>query len=150
LRRRPVQRLDAGGREAYLEELRERFYRYLSERYEALVDEFDQKAPKRLYLLERSQTSGPQIDFIFTDKTALRSVRFRHFMCDCRDLRGDRRELAALAEQVRVETCRFLDDAYQDILKNFDPKVVRLRKKRKIIFADSTLKDLGQDGDWQT
>lgn len=140
-------RPDAGGREAYLEALRERFYSYLFERYEALLDEFDQKAQKRIYLLDKSQASDPQIDVIFTDKTALQAVRFRHFMRDCRDLLGDRRELDAHAEEVRVETRRFLDDAYQDILKHFDPKVVRLKKKYKVVFADSALKDLGKDDD---
>lgn len=138
---------DAGGREAYLEELRERFYRYLFERYDTLLEEFDHKAQKRIYLVDGSETNNPQIVFIFTDNTALQSVRLRHFMRDCRDLMGDHLDLKALAEQVRVETTRFLDEAYQDILKNFDPKVVRLRKKRKVVFADSALKDLGKGDD---
>jgi hypothetical protein len=37
---------------------------------------------------------------------------------------------------------RFLDEAYQDIQEHFDPKVIKLRKKRKIVLAASALEDM--------
>jgi hypothetical protein len=58
------------------------------------------------------------MNFIFTDKTALQVVRFRHFMAECQAAH------------------RFLEESYQDILANFDTQVVKFRKKRKIIMAD--------------
>jgi ligand-binding sensor protein len=36
----------------------------------------------------------------------------------------------------------FLDEDYQDILENFDPNVVKLRKKRKVIMSARVLDDL--------
>lgn len=135
-------KLDAGGMEAQLQELQDRYYRYTMERQEALSREFDEKAQKRVYLIERSHGNEPYMDFVFTDKTALQAVRFRHFMSDCRNLLGDSRELEALVQQERRAALDFLEAMHQDILHNFDPKVVKFRKKRKIVVADGALKDL--------
>lgn len=136
------QRLEANGKEAQLEELRRRYYSYMSERQKAALDDFDARAQKRVYLVDKSQKVDPHMSFIFTDKTALQSVRFRHFMTDCRTMIGDNRELDALVEQERQAAFEFLERSHRDIMENFDPKVTRFRKKRKIIIADGALKDL--------
>ena len=44
--------------------------------------------------------------------------------------------------QERQAALGFLKRSYQDILETFDPKVVKLRKKRKIILSDDAAKDL--------
>ena len=36
----------------------------------------------------------------------------------------------------------YLDQAYQDILDNFNPKLVKFRQKRKIVITDGALKGL--------
>lgn len=36
----------------------------------------------------------------------------------------------------------YLEQECQDIMDNYNPKIERLRKKRKIIIADKALKDL--------
>lgn len=136
------QRIDAGGMERQLEELRDRLYHYTSERYDALLDAFDAQAAKAVYLFEGSWGNDPHMDFIFTDKTALQSVRFRHFMQDCRAIAGDSHDLDPLIEPERQTIINYLDQAYQDILATFDPKLVKFRKKRKIVIADGALKDL--------
>ena len=46
-----------------------------------------------------------------------------------------------LSSQCQAVRC-FLEQAYQDILLHFDPKVVKLRKKRKIIMTDRAVNDL--------
>jgi hypothetical protein len=76
------------------------------------------------------------MDFIFTDKTALQAVRFRHFMTDCRAIAADGRELDPIIEREKSSVVAFLDEAHRDIMENFDPKVVKFRKKNKIIIAD--------------
>jgi hypothetical protein len=82
------------------------------------------------------------MDFIFSDKTALKAVRFRHFMKDCREILGDSQELETLIEQERHTVLAYLERMHQDILRNFDPKVRKFRKKRKVILADGALRDL--------
>lgn len=135
-------RIEAGGLEAQLEELQDRFHHYTNERYNALADEFDRKGLRRVYLIDRSTAHDPHMDFVFSDKTALRAVRFRHFMKDCRKIMGDAEKLDSTIDKERQAVLHFLEQNHQDILNNFDPKVVKFRKKRKIILADAALKDL--------
>lgn len=135
-------RVDAGGLEAQLKELQDRYYRYIAARQEALSQVFDAKSQQQVYQIDKSRQDNPQMNFVFTDKTALQAVRFRHFMRDCRAIRGDSRELEALIEQERQNALVYLERNYQDILDNFDPKVVKFRKKHKIVLADGALDDL--------
>ncbi len=135
-------RVDAGGMEGQLKELQQRYYTYLSGRYDALLDDFDTKAHKRVYGVDTSRKNDPHVNFVFSDKTALQAVRFRHFMRDCQAIAADTRELDILAKRERQAMLSYLKQSYQDILENFDPTLVKFRKKRKILLADSALKDL--------
>jgi len=135
-------RIDANGQEAQLEELKSRYYRYVSERQQAMADAFDREERKRVYLLDESQGNDPHMNFIFTDKTTLKGVRFRHFMADCRKFAEDRNVLDGLAEQEKRAAMTFLEENLRDIRDNFDPGVVRFRKKRKIVLADGALDGL--------
>jgi hypothetical protein len=95
-----------------------------------------------VYVCDRSQPDDPQLHFIFTDKTALQAAHFRHFVQDCRSMAGDSQELEIWIERERQAAQRYVKQTYQDIIEHFDPKVVRLRKKRKIILSDRAVKDL--------
>lgn len=134
-------RITAGGREAELEEIQQRYYSYMQERHEVLLNNFDAKAQQRVYLIDSSQENDPCMHFVFSDKTALQAVRFRYFMKDCDNIVSNNQELDALIGQERRAAINYLEWAYQDILDNFDPTVVKFRKKRKIILTDSALKD---------
>lgn len=135
-------RIDAKGLEGQLDELQHRYYEYLHKRNETLLDLFDKTAQNCVYMQDRSREEEPRMDFVFSDKAALDSIRFRHFMSDCRLVVGDNGELETRLDQERRSALAFLDDAHRDIIENFDPTVVAMRKKRKIILADSKLKDL--------
>lgn len=135
-------RIDAGGMEAQLEELRHRFWDYLAARYDALLQEYDDAAAKRVYFHDRSESDEPQMDIVFSDQTALQAVRLRHFVRDCRSMAGDPQELEDRAARECQATRIFLEQSFQDIVQHFDPKVAKLRKKRKIILADHAAKDL--------
>ena len=89
----------------------------------------------------RSRENDPHMHFVFTDKTALQAVSFRHFMSGCRPLLQDRAELDAFLSRERHALGEYMESACRDILANFDPKVVPFRKKRKIVVADGALKD---------
>lgn len=135
-------RVDAHGLEGQLEELQRRYYAYMNKRHEDLLDLFDKTAPKRVYARDRSRPDDPHMDFVFSDKTALDAVRFRRFMSDCRRIAGDNRELEAQLDHERRAAVTFLEESHRDIMEHFDLMVVKLRKRRKIILADSRLKDL--------
>lgn len=135
-------KLMANGKEAQLEELQHRYHVYIGERQKVALDDFDAKAQGRVYLVDKSEKVDPHMSFIFTDQTALQNVRFRHFMADCRSMLGDNQELDTLIEQERQAAIEFLEKNHRDIMENFDQKITKLRKKRKIIVADGALDDL--------
>ncbi len=132
-------RIDAGGREAHLDELKRRYYRYVGERYEALLEDFDQASSRKVYMWDSSEGDELHREFVFTDKSALREVRFRHFMSDCRRIAGDHQELLEHIDREQRASLAFIETAYSDVMENFDPKVVKFRRKRKIIVADRRL-----------
>jgi len=136
------QRLEAGGKEAQAEELQRRFWDYLSQRYDALLTEFDGQARKAVYMEDKSRPHDPHMNFIFSDKTVLQAVSFRQFMRDCRPLVVDRAELDVIITRERQALDAYLESACRDIFANFDPKVAPFRKKNKIIIADGALNDL--------
>jgi PAS domain-containing protein len=135
-------RIDANGLEGHLDELQHRYYAYVNQRYEDLLGLFDQSARKCVYVRDRSRPDDPHMEFVFSDKTALDAVRFRHFVSDCRLLVGDNRELETRLDHERRAALDFLEESHRDIMNNFDPTVVKLRQKRKIILADGKLKHL--------
>ncbi len=135
-------RLAADGLEGQLQALQDRYYTYMRERYEALLDRFDTPAATCVYMRDRTRDIEPQMDFVFSDATALDAVRFRHFISDVRRISGDPAELENLIVQERHLALNFLADNHRDIMDNFDPTVVKLRRKRKIILANDKLKDL--------
>ncbi|GMQ88475.1 MAG: hypothetical protein BMS9Abin08_1725 [Gammaproteobacteria bacterium] len=134
--------VDAAGKEPQLDELQHRYYKYMHARYEHLLDQFDKASKQRVYIQRIEPHREPHINFVFSDKSAFDAVRFRHFHQDCEHIAEDIIELDTLAKQEQKETVKFLDKNYCDILDNYDPSVIRLRKKRKIILADSVLDDL--------
>lgn len=135
-------RVDANGMEAQLDELQHQYWQWLSERHRQLSEEFDMSALKRVYVRDCSQVDDPQLHFVFTDKTALQAVRLKSFVRDCRSIAGDQQELEAWIKRERQAAQRYVEQTYQDILDHFDPKVVKLRRKRKIILSDRAAKDL--------
>ena len=72
----------------------------------------------------------------------MNTVRFQHFVRDCRCIAGDPAEVDNLIGQEKHPALNFLANTYKDIMDNFDPTVVKLRRKRKIILANEKLKDL--------
>lgn len=135
-------KVDAGGKEGELEELEDRYRDYVRGRCEVVAAQFDADARGRVYLIDRSREHDPQMDIIFTDKTALQQVRFNHFMADCRNLIGSTLEFDTLVDQEREAAQAFLERHHRNILETFDPKIKKFRKKRQIIIADGALDDL--------
>ena len=101
-------RLDADGLEGQLQALRDRYYAYMREKYEALLDRFDTSQTTYVYMRDRTRDNEPHMDFVFSDTAALDTVRFRYFVRDCRCIAGDPAEVDNLIEQEKHLALDFL------------------------------------------
>ena len=128
--------------EGQLDELQHRYWQYTVDRGRELGEIYHQKGAGQVFIFETNNEGDPQLDFVFSDIKALKSVRFKSFVRDCRAIQSDNRYVIALIEEETKRLMQFLEDSYQDILKTYDPKVVNLRKKRKIIMTEQAAKDL--------
>ncbi len=133
--------LDAGGQEGQLDELKSRWHAYLQERWLTLSKANAEK-PAVVYTQDKDRDDDPHRLFIFNNETTLRKIRWRHFLSDCKPLTGSYSMVASQLEQEVNNANVFLTENHQDIQANFDPDVIKLRKKRKIIMAAGALDDL--------
>jgi hypothetical protein len=125
--------IDADGKEGLLEELRQLSFVYERRRHEELTELWDHNAATGLFVRDRDIPEESNRDFVFTDKTALEAVRFRSFLHDCREIERPFDELDAQARRERSAVDDYLRVEHARLLKDFDPAVVKLRKKRKVI-----------------
>ena len=135
-------RVDAGGKEGLLDELRHLQNDYLMKRHEVLSETWDGNALKAFYIGEPALRGELNRDFLFSDKTALRAVRFRSFMQDCRVIERPFNGLTPYCDAEKQAVENFLRTEHERLSKNFDPKVVTLRKKRKIIVHEAAAEKL--------
>ncbi|RDH83658.1 MAG: hypothetical protein DIZ78_14245 [endosymbiont of Escarpia spicata] len=134
-------RIDADGLEGQLDELKRRWWAYQDERRDILGEEFSSWAPA-VYTREENWDDDPSRTYIFTNAESLQRVRWRHFLSDCASLLTPLSETDALLKHEVGLTIAFLDEAHADIMENFDPKVIKLRKKKTIIMASGVFDDL--------
>ncbi|MCP4626618.1 MAG: hypothetical protein GY850_24400 [bacterium] len=137
-------KIDAKGLESQLDELKHRFFKHISEVHERLMDEFDKKSKQCVFILNQSQEGDPIHHFLFTDREILKRIHFKTFMRCCRAAeQTDHFALSRKLEEEKQLLAKFLDKQYRDIMENFDPNIVRFRKKYKVIFhRDSGLDEL--------
>ncbi len=133
-------REDANGMEAQLGELQMRWGDFLQERWLQMSRFFAQQKPT-VYILDDSLDDDPHRFFIFNNETTLKKIRWRHFLSDCQLYNADYVEIEKQLGQEVSEARQFLDDNYRDIIKNFDPKIVKFQQKKKIILAESFFDD---------
>ena len=136
--------IDANGLESQLDELKHRFWKHTCEVHERLMDEFDKESRQHVFILNQSQVGDPSHHFLFTDKEILKRIHFKTFMRCCRAAeQTDHSFLFRKLEEEKQSLAKYLDKQYKDIMKSFDPKIVRFRKKHKVIFhRDSGLDEL--------
>lgn len=139
---------DAKGHEGQLRALQKRWYGYLQQRWISLSQALLQHPPA-VYRVDTSEQDELSCNFIFNNETALRQVRWRHFLADCERLKADASDVTRLMDQERVAATQWLQDTHQDIMQHFDPDVLPLRRKRKVMLAPGVFDALaGQnDGD---
>jgi hypothetical protein len=136
-------KIDARGLEAHLDELKGRWFIYQRERWYALSEAFE-KLPPAAYTLDKDWDDDPHRFFIFNNASTLKRIRWQHFLSDCEPLIT---EFTAVKEQLEQEiagSISWLAENHQNIMNNFDPKVIKLRKKRKIIISARALEYLNK------
>lgn len=136
-------KVDAAGQEAQLNELKSRWYTYQQERWFA-ISEMSVKESPSVYMHDRDWDDDPHQFFIFTNEETLKNIRWRHFLIDCDPLMAEFSTVEKLMAEEIGRSEIWLAENHQDIQVNFDPTVVKLRKKRKIIMSPSALEDLSK------
>lgn len=135
-------RIDAGGQEAMLDELQRRIWDQEQRQWAELRTLYDALGQERIYMIDTSADGESSMAIVFSDKTALDGVRFEHFMADCRAKQRDTTALLAEATLEAKRICRFIAEQHNDLQQHFDPKVVPLRKHRKVLMHPGVLDDL--------
>ncbi len=139
--------IDANGLEQQLDELKSRWYNYIQKRWTALSREFTEASPA-LYTEDLSDNNENHRNFIFNNEHVLKRIHWRHFLADCEALRANFSVVADRQTQEIAQAENWLRENHEDIIKNFDPNVVKLKKKRKIVIAPEAFDGLlGEDGD---
>ncbi|HED12545.1 MAG TPA: hypothetical protein ENI62_02645 [Gammaproteobacteria bacterium] len=134
---------DANGLEPQLKELKQRFWKHLQEIYEQFQIEFSKASRRQVFIIDTSRKDEPEHQFIFSDKEILSCISFKTFLVDCRKYK--QRDFSILVDRIEKEKKlmqQFLNDQYADITADFNGKVIKLTKKRRIIIH----KDSGLEG----
>ena len=127
-------KLDAGGKEPQLEELEYRFWGYLKKEKDSLDNYFDKESLQQVLIFDESLPEEPCCHFVFTDKMVLKKIQFKTFMRDCWNVeRKDHSGFIKKIDNEKQKLRSYLDVQYQDIMTNFDPNVLKFRKKYKIV-----------------
>lgn len=143
-------RVDANGQEALLQELRHRVWDEQFRRRTELARLFGEQKLGTCF-----QDDGPwehqapderNLLVVFSDPSALAAVRFNTFRRDCRRIERPLAELRALEAREAERMRAFVAEQYEDLIRHFDPKVVPLRKKWKVMIHPDALRAMEDDG----
>jgi len=135
-------RIDANGLEGQLDELKSRCYHYEVELIDAFNERFHNSTPGAVYLLKQEMWGDPHLDVVVQNSEAAKQIHFSSFLRDCRALLGENDNLERLATEAQQIADQFVHEQYQDVMENYDPKVSRLKRRRKIVMAPGVLDDL--------
>lgn len=132
-------KLDANGLEGQLDELNHSLHAYLNDRWLMLSKDFANSSPV-VYVEQNNWDNDPHLFFIFANEQTLKQLRWKHFLSDIEPLIADFSDVIQKVEQETELLKSFLIQKHQAIMANYDPKVVKLKKKKKIIMAPDVFK----------
>lgn len=139
-------RVEAGGQEALLEELQHRVREEQFRRRRELGQIFHEQRQEVCFLDERPwEYQAPDernLLVVFSGPDALAAVRFKSFLRDCRRIERPLAELRALEASEAKRMRAFVIAQHEDLIENFDPRVVPLRKKYKVMIHPDALRDI--------
>lgn len=133
--------IDANGMEAQLEELQSRWITYQQQLQLELVEK-TKAAPETIYQKFDYSDGDPHCSFIFPNTATIKRVRWKHFLDDCQPVLADAKcldnDLVSIIQEAKI----WLQQTHHKIINNFDPTVVKFKKKNKIILSFGALDDL--------
>ncbi len=137
-------RIQANGKEAELKELKMRFIKnYLQERYKQYIKDWIKFNKNCVFTLDKVDEDGVKNPhFIFSDPDVLKVIKFRNFVSDCAAVKEANQPLFDYLDIQKKHCQNWLDAQVQDIHENFDPNVVKLERKPKIILHPDAANDL--------
>ncbi len=126
-------RVQANGQEALLEVLQHRVWEEQFRRRCELGQLFCEQRQGLCFLndppWEHQDPGERNLLVVFSDPDALAVVRFASFLGDCRRIERPLANLRALEAREAQRMRDFVTTQHENLVKNFDPKVVPLRKK---------------------
>jgi hypothetical protein len=136
-------KLDADGFEGELEELRDRWCGYQHQRWVALSQMFAQSEPA-VYTHDIETDDDPHRLFLFNNEHILKQIRWQSFLNDCEPHMRSFADLSSsLSDEIQCAHSWLMQN-HQDILDNYDPNVVKLRKKRQLILTQNAIDNFNQ------
>ena len=143
-------RVEANGQEALLEALQRRVWSEQLRRRSELGQLFCEQRQGVCFLddhpWEHQDPKERNLLVVFSDPDALAAVRFTSFLRDCRRIERPLADLRALEAREAKAMRDFVAAQHDDLVKNFDPKVVPLRKKLRVMLHPQALRDMADDG----
>jgi len=134
-------KLNAHGLEKHLDELRSRWVDYYQDRWIEISKKQTARAPC-VIKLDTSKPGETSFDYIFNNEHCLKEIRWRYFIADSNKLIGDSKKMSTLIDLEKKAALLFLKDAHQDIMANFDPTILKFKKKMKVIMAPGFIEDM--------
>ncbi|MGZ8914829.1 MAG: hypothetical protein ACXW1Z_17170 [Methylobacter sp.] len=133
-------RRNANGLEAQLEELNARTWKYLISRSDYLIDQCLNEQHKAIYFVNVSQGElDPCMTIIASDPEVMKEIRFKSIIADCRHFEKDASTVLLRAENEQALLKSFIQKEFDDIMANFDTKIVKLKKKNKVVVCNGVV-----------
>ncbi len=130
-------RIDANGLEGWYEQINDFHHKWMNEKFNNHVDELD-----KVYLVDRDEGEfDPGKDYIFGSMNILKQITFKNFLADCEKFKGDVADIEACKESAVAEFKTALENELIEIKKT-PANMMKLKKKRKVVMADSFIEDL--------
>ena len=136
-------KLEAYGLEAQLDELKDRYRDYLNRVLDEMNDTFHEDSECAVYF-EKSTVDDdePRWDVIIKNAQTAKNIDFQSYLNDCEKYLKPNEELEELTQQELEKLDVFINENYQDVMENFDPKVKLFKRKMDVIIALEALEGL--------
>jgi len=133
--RRWDMRLDAGGREALVEELERRVWAYEEERLEALQTQWDRASRSCTYFVDEPDYPTAVTHIVFSNKDALASVRLRSLLADSRAIEQPRSVLQDAVDEEKARLARFISAEHAKVIGEPETNVRRLPDSYRLLIS---------------
>jgi hypothetical protein len=137
---------DAKGLEGQLDELITRAWNIQNVLYLRALDDCHARGSGQVFRVVTSDGVDPMTSWVFDGLKAMQDVRLTHFLADIHAHRACRRTLSGLLRPYLEEAEGRLHHEYEDIMRNWDPRLATLKRRRKVVLSEHAASDLLGEG----